>query len=223
MFPFEVWRLFRFSRAAPRCCFLSRLSCLRGPRTLAGMHLRADGTPYLVVNSSWLGSPQSGQALYLDLFSFASQVPCSCIMDQPKGLIASSLEAYLVDPATMRILFAAVLLSGAFLIWLRRLKLSSMSKIPGPWYLKLTTLFVKYHEFSGDKALWIHNLHVQYGPVVQIARDQVSFASYTSSKQIYSTGNKDFWKTDLYDCFQQDGHMFATLSTSTLLFSNKAF
>ncbi|KAM0426346.1 hypothetical protein ACHAPT_008387 [Fusarium lateritium] len=82
-----------------------------------------------------------------------------------------------------------------------------MRKIPGPLHLKLTTAAVKYHEFVGTKSRWIHNLHLRYGPVVQIGRNEVSFASYTSSKQIYTSGNKDFRKTELYHLFEQDGHI----------------
>ncbi|KAH0429148.1 hypothetical protein CcaCcLH18_08645 [Colletotrichum camelliae] len=68
-------------------------------------------------------------------------------------------------------------------------------------------MFVKYHELSGHKREWIHNLHLRYGPVVQIASNEVSFASYTAAKQIYSSGNKDFQKTELYSLFEQDGHI----------------
>ncbi|OQE09655.1 hypothetical protein PENFLA_c106G02470 [Penicillium flavigenum] len=91
--------------------------------------------------------------------------------------------------------------------WLQRLNLGATRKIPGPWYLKFTTGFAKYHEFAGDKAIWIHHLHLRYGPVVQYARNHVSFATGTASKQIYSTGNKDFRKTELYDMFRQGSHI----------------
>ncbi|OLN97909.1 putative sterigmatocystin biosynthesis P450 monooxygenase STCB-like protein 2 [Colletotrichum chlorophyti] len=82
-----------------------------------------------------------------------------------------------------------------------------MSKVPGPWYLKGTTALVKYHELKGTKRGWIHGLHLKYGPVVQIGRNEVSCASYTAAKQIYSSGNKKFRKTELYNLFQQDGHI----------------
>lgn len=92
-------------------------------------------------------------------------------------------------------------------LWVWNLRLQATTKIPGPWHLKLSAMFVKYHELSGHKREWIHNLHLRYGPVVQIASNEVSFASYTAAKQIYSSGNKDFQKTELYSLFEQDGHM----------------
>ncbi|KAK1840826.1 hypothetical protein CCHR01_16535 [Colletotrichum chrysophilum] len=92
-------------------------------------------------------------------------------------------------------------------LWVWKARLQATCKIPGPWHLKLTGIFVKYHELFGYKRKWIHNLHLRYGPVVQIASNEVSFASYTAAKQIYSAGNKDFRKTELYSLFEQDGHI----------------
>lgn len=106
-----------------------------------------------------------------------------------------------------RMMVIGILVIGVVVLWIRRLKLPAMSKVPGPWYLKATTAFVKYHELRGTKRGWIHSLHLEYGPVVQIGRNEVSFASYTAAKQIYNSGNKEFRKTELYDLFKQDGHM----------------
>lgn len=124
-------------------------------------------------------------------------------MAQPGGLLRTVLE----DTPHPRLILLFVVGIIILMLWVRRLNLSAMSKIPGPLHLKLSTAAVKYHEFVGTKSRWIHNLHLQYGSVVQIGRNEVSFASYTSSKQIYSNGNKDFRKTELYHLFEQDGHM----------------
>ncbi|KXH29002.1 cytochrome P450 3A13 [Colletotrichum simmondsii] len=102
-----------------------------------------------------------------------------------------------------------VLLACIFIaaLWIRSLRLQATAKIPGPWHLKLTSLPVKHRELFGQKREWVHKLHLRCGPVVQVAYNEVSFASYTAAKQIYGSGNKDFPKTELYSLFQQDGHI----------------
>lgn len=91
-----------------------------------------------------------------------------------------------------------------------RLTLSPLRRIPGPVRLKTTSAFNKYYEFSGGKRIWLHDLHHQYGPVVAISPNEVSFASASGLKQIYSAGTKDFLKTELYELFRQAGHMCAS-------------
>lgn len=120
----------------------------------------------------------------------------------------SSLQAMAGDTPPARLAILLAIPAGVILLWLRRLRIMSMWKVPGPWYLKLTTAFVKYHEFTGHKTAWAYELHIKYGPVVQLGRNEVSFASFTATKQIYNTGNRDFMKTEIYHLFEQDGHMY---------------
>lgn len=111
-----------------------------------------------------------------------------------------------LQPKTLGLILLA---SGSmFLAWtiLCRLVLSPVKRIPGPWYLKLTTLFVKYHEFHGTRRVWIHGLHQKYGTTVLLAPNEVSFASATALKQIYSSGGTGFPKTDMYSLFKAYGH-----------------
>ena len=89
---------------------------------------------------------------------------------------------------------------------LYRLAACSTSKIPGPWYLKLTSLFLRYHDYHGSTRMWIHTLHQIYGPVVLLAPNEASFASASGLKQIYSSNGSGFAKTDLYSLFTMDGH-----------------
>ncbi|EEU33821.1 uncharacterized protein NECHADRAFT_56014 [Fusarium vanettenii 77-13-4] len=83
---------------------------------------------------------------------------------------------------------------------------SPMRAIPGPWYLRLTSLFVKYHEFHGTRRLWIHDLHLKYGPTVLLAPNEVSFASASALKQIYSSGGTGLPKDHMYSLFKAQGH-----------------
>ena len=97
-------------------------------------------------------------------------------------------------------------------IWIsiQRLLLSPISKLPGPWYLKLSSLFFKYHEFKGTKRLWIHNLHHLYGPVLALGPRYAHFASATAVKTMYITGSKAYVKTEFYDLFRQEGHVYVS-------------
>lgn len=77
------------------------------------------------------------------------------------------------------------------------------TKVPGPWYTKLTSLALKYHEFSRHRRLWIHDLHLKYGPVVRLAPNEVSFANLEGMKEIYQSGGSGYDKTEFYDLFKQ--------------------
>ncbi|GLB22659.1 hypothetical protein AtubIFM61612_003235 [Aspergillus tubingensis] len=94
---------------------------------------------------------------------------------------------------------------------------SPISKLPGPWYTKFTSLVIKYHEFSASRRVFIHQLHKQYGTIVRIAPNEVSFASLDAIREIYASGGSGYDKTELYDLFRQFGikTMFSTLDKQT--------
>ncbi|UQC81414.1 uncharacterized protein CLUP02_06900 [Colletotrichum lupini] len=117
----------------------------------------------------------------------------------------------------LRLMPIAQSMQVSFVHWVRTLRLQATAKTPGPWHLKFTSLFVKHRELFGQKREWFDNLHLRFGPVVQIACNEVSFASYIAAKQIYGSGSKDFSKTELYSLVQQDGHinLFTALDSDT--------
>ncbi|TVY44849.1 putative sterigmatocystin biosynthesis P450 monooxygenase [Lachnellula subtilissima] len=88
-----------------------------------------------------------------------------------------------------------------------------MTKVPGPWYTNITSLVLKYHEFSGSRRAWIHGLHQCYGPVIRLAPNECSFANSEGMKEIYQSGGSGYDKTEFYDLFKQFDHrtMFSTL------------
>lgn len=102
-------------------------------------------------------------------------------------------------------LLADIFLLSCAALLIYRLVLSPISKVPGPWYTKLSGLFVVYHDFSGTKRLWIHHLHLQYGQAVCLAPNEVSFASAAALKEIYTTAG-GYVKTELYSLFMQNEH-----------------
>lgn len=80
---------------------------------------------------------------------------------------------------------------------------SYITRVPGPWYTNVTSLVLKYHEFTRRRRLWIHSLHELYGPVVRLAPNEVSFANLEGMKEIYQSGGSGYEKTEFYDLFKQ--------------------
>ncbi|KAI0775634.1 cytochrome P450 [Trametes elegans] len=96
---------------------------------------------------------------------------------------------------------------------LYRLLVSPLANLPGPKLCALTRLPLMYREFAGTRRAWVHELHLQYGPVVRIAPDEVSFATYEAEKEIYSSGGSGYDKTSLYNLFKHFNtpNIFSTL------------
>ncbi|EGR53006.1 uncharacterized protein TRIREDRAFT_54166 [Trichoderma reesei QM6a] len=109
------------------------------------------------------------------------------------------------------LIWAAALLLAVFLI--QRLR-SPLSKIPGPAVSKYTSLVLKWKEIKALRTVYIHQLHQQYGPVVRIAPNEVSFTSWEALKEIYCSGGSGYDKTEFYDLFKIYGRrtMFTTLN-----------
>lgn len=57
-----------------------------------------------------------------------------------------------------------------------------------------------YHEFKGDRTITIHRLHEQYGPVVRISPNEVSFNNQDALKEIYGI-KSEYSKGDFYELF----------------------
>ncbi|KAJ6190831.1 hypothetical protein N7519_000852 [Penicillium mononematosum] len=81
--------------------------------------------------------------------------------------------------------------------------LSPLSAIPGPWYTRFTSLWLKYQEFTANRRESVHRLHKIYGSVVRLGPDEVSFTSLDAIKEIYASGGSGYDKTEYYDLFRQ--------------------
>ena len=75
---------------------------------------------------------------------------------------------------------------------------SRLAKVPGPWYSRFTHLVLKYETIRGRRAFYVHDLHLQYGPIVQIAPDEVAVADVEAFAQIHRVGS-GFHKAPWYD------------------------
>lgn len=80
-----------------------------------------------------------------------------------------------------------------------------LSEVPGPWYTKVTSLWIKFQEFRGNRRLAVHRLHQKYGPVVRLAPNEVSFTGLDAVREIYTSGGSGYDKTEFYDLFRQYG------------------
>ncbi|CEJ91335.1 hypothetical protein VHEMI07054 [[Torrubiella] hemipterigena] len=69
-----------------------------------------------------------------------------------------------------------------------------------------------YKEFSGHRRVYIHELHKEFGPVVRLGPNEVSFTSVEALREIYQSGGSGYDKTEFYDLFIQYG-IRATFST----------
>lgn len=88
-------------------------------------------------------------------------------------------------------------------IYLFRRLTSPLRSLPGPTISILTSLWLKYQEFTSNRREYIHALHKQYGSVVRLGPSEVSFASLEAMKEIYLSGGSGYDKSELYSLFQQ--------------------
>ncbi|CAG8126418.1 unnamed protein product [Penicillium salamii] len=93
-----------------------------------------------------------------------------------------------------------VFLCGYFLV---RGFFSPLSNIPGPWYTRFTSLWIKYQEFTANRRESVHHMHKVYGPVVRLSPNEISFTSLEAIKEIYASGGSGYDKTEYYDLFRQ--------------------
>lgn len=106
-----------------------------------------------------------------------------------------------------------LLLSIVFFAFiLQRIFFHPLSKIPGPKLAALTSLYYTFHEFYGDRHLFINSLHKKYGPFVRIGPNYVSISEPSMVKEIYGVASWDKPKGGWYTHFGAYGedNMFST-------------
>lgn len=91
--------------------------------------------------------------------------------------------------------------------------IQSSSLPPGPWYTYFTNIVLRYHEWNGNRRLYIHKLHGKYGDAVRIGVREFSFCGREGVKGVYGCeteggrGEKrlELDKTGFYGLFRQLG------------------
>ncbi|KAJ6019382.1 Averantin hydroxylase [Penicillium canescens] len=83
-----------------------------------------------------------------------------------------------------------------WIIWtLYSLFLHPLSAYPGPKLWALTRLPWIWTSLRGDIAWTIRDFHEQYGPVIRIAPDELSYTTSTAGKKIYGQRSPEFVKS----------------------------
>lgn len=82
--------------------------------------------------------------------------------------------------------------------------------IPGPLKFALTPWTLAWEDWKGTRTRTIHRLHQEYGPVVRVGPNEVSFNSLTAMRQIYGAGSAFGRPGSFYGMFDVYGrpHMF---------------
>jgi len=134
-------------------------------------------------------------------------------MDSPFGL-----SAWLFPPTALGFQDGTCLNNLVFLvtnIWgfisqlvlmyfaLHKTHFAPVSKLPGPTYTRFTDWWLMAKEFASQRRDYIHQLHQQYGPVVRLGPNEVSFTSLEALKEIYTSGGSGYDKTEFYTLFKQ--------------------
>ncbi|KAK4175371.1 cytochrome P450 [Triangularia setosa] len=90
--------------------------------------------------------------------------------------------------------FVGILLGIAFataqtVAIIRTAFLSPLSKIPGPFHARFTSLRLTYSVFSNNRIHYVHSLHKRYGPIVRIAPHEIDVADPASAREIHKMGS----------------------------------
>lgn len=92
-------------------------------------------------------------------------------------------------------LVAAIVYATVTMIY--RIALHPLSRVPGPFIARSTSLWLAYHGFVGDECRVIRRLHEQYGPVVRTSPNDVDLADGEALWKIYMDKG-GFDKPDYY-------------------------
>ncbi|KAK7211161.1 hypothetical protein V2G26_018339 [Clonostachys chloroleuca] len=75
---------------------------------------------------------------------------------------------------------------------------SPVSRVPGPWHSKWTSLASKYQFLLGREAYYVHSLHQKYGPIVRIGPSEVDISDVQAVRTIYAI-KSEYTKTEWYN------------------------
>lgn len=84
----------------------------------------------------------------------------------------------------------SVLLPYLTYIIITRIFFHPLSSVPGPFFARVTKLWVIWQVRKGRSDLLYPSLHAKYGPIVRIAPDQVSVCDGPAIRMAYNAGTK---------------------------------
>ncbi|TVY82222.1 Cytochrome P450 monooxygenase apf7 [Lachnellula suecica] len=110
----------------------------------------------------------------------------------------------------------AILTRAAYDLWLHPL-----SKVPGPWFARISGIPSWYHALQGDRHIWIWQLNQIYGGKFRIEPNTVIFCDPSSYNDIYSN-TANVQKSTFYPAMQRTHKEHNTFTeTDTKLHARK--
>ncbi|KAI0433301.1 cytochrome P450 [Xylaria sp. FL1042] len=83
------------------------------------------------------------------------------------------------------IALVVIVVSGLFVQIGQRLLFGPLRNIPGPWLNRVSELPAALALLKGDQHMYYKSLHDQYGPVVRVSPNEISFISVEARQEIY--------------------------------------
>jgi hypothetical protein len=113
------------------------------------------------------------------------------------GTVFSDVTFSLIITAVLALIFFSILYHAlnSFL---------HLRRIHGPPLYALTRWRLAFDDYTGTRTRKIHALHAQYGPVVRIGPNEISFSSLSALQIIYGAGS-GFERTSFYRMFDVYG------------------
>ncbi|KAF2186670.1 benzoate 4-monooxygenase cytochrome P450 [Zopfia rhizophila CBS 207.26] len=108
-----------------------------------------------------------------------------------------------VLPPVSRLLLSCVTITivYTFLICIYRVTLHPLAKYPGPLRYKLSSWPRLWQAYKGKRHIWHLKDHEEYGPIVRIAPNTLSFNTETAMHAIYGSRNINVRKGEWYKTF----------------------
>lgn len=148
--------------------------------------MRPSSSPYGLSHIVQL-SEQNPQVIRSNIQRFMMLAP---------SVLGNALSALtrLPSMAALSIIFAA-----AYLVYYRYLH--PLSKYPGPFWASVTDAWKAYQLSTLHLPEKLMELHQEYGEVVRVGPNDLSFRSADASSSIYKAGGRKMPKTSFYDGF----------------------
>jgi hypothetical protein len=106
--------------------------------------------------------------------------------------------------SSIAVAYAALSLLLLKYLFLDPLVFSPLKNIPGPKTFALTKWRLAYEDWKGTRTRTIDQLHRQFGPVVRIGPNEISFNSLNALRTIYGPGSR-YGRTSFYRMFDVYG------------------
>ncbi|KAK3308168.1 cytochrome P450 [Chaetomium strumarium] len=91
----------------------------------------------------------------------------------------------MLSAASLLATLAVLVVSGVFCQMLHRRLLHPLRSVPGPWINSVSELPAALALVTGNQHLYYRSLHEQYGPVVRVSPNELSFISVEAREAIY--------------------------------------